>query len=106
MSAWYVFSAMGFYPLNPASAEYVIGSPSFTRVTLRLPNGKTFEIAARGNDAKNVYIESARLNGEPLAAPLITYDEIEAGGKLEFVMGPKPSAWGAGWHPQPIKTPE
>jgi predicted alpha-1,2-mannosidase len=103
MSAWYVFSAMGFYPLNPASAEYVIGSPLFARVTLHLPNGKTFDIAARGNDANNVYIQSARLNGVPLQVPVITYAQIEAGGELEFVMGPKPSAWGAGWHPLPIK---
>jgi predicted alpha-1,2-mannosidase len=103
MSAWYVFSAMGFYPLNPASAEYVIGSPLFARVALHLPNGKTFDIAARGNDANNVYIQSARLNGVPLQVPVITYAQIEAGGELKFVMGPKPSAWGAGWHPLPIK---
>jgi len=103
MSAWYIFSAMGFYPLNPASAEYVIGSPLFARVTLHLPNGRTFDIAAHGNDANNVYIQSATLNGVPLQVPVIGYAQIEAGGELVFVMGPKPSAWGAGWHPQPIR---
>jgi predicted alpha-1,2-mannosidase len=103
MSAWYVFAAMGFYPVNPASGEYVIGSPLFTRVTLNLPNGKTFEISAPNNADHNVYIQSATLNGRPLDAPLIGYAQIEAGGKLDFVMGPKPSAWAAGWRPQPLE---
>jgi predicted alpha-1,2-mannosidase len=103
MSAWYVFAAMGFYPLNPASAEYVIGSPLFTRVTLNLPNGRKFNISAPNNAARNVYIQSVTLDGEPLDAPVISYAQIEAGGKLDFVMGPKPSTWGAGWHPQPVQ---
>jgi putative alpha-1,2-mannosidase len=103
MSAWYIFTAMGFYPLNPASAEYVIGSPLFTRVVLSLPNGKTFEISASNNTARNVYIQSAKLNGEPLDAPLISYAQIEAGGSLDFVMAPKPSPWAAGWRPQPVR---
>jgi predicted alpha-1,2-mannosidase len=103
MSAWYIFAAMGFYPLNPASAEYVIGSPLFTRVTLNLPNGKRFEISAPNNAAHDVYIQSATLDGGPLNAPVITYAQIEAGGKLEFVMGPKPSTWAAGWQPQPVQ---
>ena len=103
MSAWYIFTAMGFYPLNPASADYVIGSPLFTRVVLSLPNGRTFEISAPNNAARNVYIQSAKLNGEPLDAPVISYAQIEAGGRLDFVMGPKPSSWAAGWHPQPVR---
>jgi len=103
MSAWYIFTAMGFYPLNPASADYVIGSPLFTRVVLSLPNGKTFEISAPNNAAHSVYVQSAKLNGEPLVAPVISYAQIEAGGRLDFVMGPKPSSWAAGWHPQPLQ---
>lgn len=103
MSAWYIFTAMGFYPLNPASAEYVIGSPLFTRVTLRLPNGKTFEISAPNNSAKNVYVQSVTLNGNALNVPIITYADIEVGGKLEFVMGPAPSRWASNWHPQPLQ---
>jgi predicted alpha-1,2-mannosidase len=103
MSAWYVFAAMGFYPVNPASGEYVIGSPLFTRMTLNLPNGKTFEISAPNNAAHNVYIQSATLNGGPLDVPLISYAQIEAGGKLDFVMGPKPSTWAAEWRPQPVQ---
>jgi putative alpha-1,2-mannosidase len=90
---------MGFYPVNPASAQYMIGSPLFTRTTLNLPNGRRFEISAANNPADHPYIQSARLNGRPLAAPLITYEQIEAGGKLEFVMGTAPSNWAAGWKP-------
>jgi predicted alpha-1,2-mannosidase len=99
MSAWYVFTAMGFYPVNPASAQYMIGSPLFTRTSLHLPNGKRFEIAAAGNSADRPYIQSARLNGKPLTAPVITYQQIEAGGRLEFVMGVAPSQWAVGWKP-------
>jgi predicted alpha-1,2-mannosidase len=101
MSAWYIFTAMGFYPLNPASAEYVIGSPLFKSVSLHLPNGKTFLISATNNSAKNVYVQSVTLNGKALDTPIITYAEIEAGGKLDFVMGPTPSHWASNWHPQP-----
>ena len=99
MSAWYVFSALGFYPLNPASGEYLIGSPLFARTTLDLPKGKRFTIAARGNSAANPYIQSAVLNGKPLAVPVLTHEQIVAGGTLEFVMGPKPSRWAADWQP-------
>jgi predicted alpha-1,2-mannosidase len=103
MSAWYVFAALGFYPLNPASADFAIGSPLFARVMLNLPNGKTFEISAPNNTAHNVYIQSATLNGRRLDVPAITYAQIEAGGRLEFAMGPKPSTWAAGWHPRPLR---
>ncbi|MDB6085783.1 MAG: alpha-mannosidase [Gammaproteobacteria bacterium] len=103
MSAWYIFTAMGFYPINPASAEYVMGSPLFQRVSLNLPNGKTFVISAPNNSAQNVYVQSVTLNGAPLRIPVITYAQIEAGGKLDFVMGPGPSRWAAGWHPKPVR---
>jgi predicted alpha-1,2-mannosidase len=102
MSAWYIFTAMGFYPLNPASGDYVIGSPLFSRVVLNLPNGKHFEITAAGNSDRNVYIQSATLNGKPLDKPVISYAQIEAGGNLHFEMGPKPSMWAADWHPQAL----
>jgi predicted alpha-1,2-mannosidase len=102
MSAWYIFTALGFYPVNPASAQYMIGSPLFTRATLNLPNGKRFEISAANNSAANAYIQSARLNGAPLVDPVITYEQLQAGGKLEFVMGPKPSKWASAWQPQVI----
>jgi predicted alpha-1,2-mannosidase len=103
MSAWYIFTALGFYPVNPASAQYVIGSPVFRHAALHLPNGKTFDISALNNSAKNVYVQSVKLNGQPLDQPVITHEQIVAGGKLEFVMGPKPSAWASGWRPQPLE---
>jgi predicted alpha-1,2-mannosidase len=102
MSAWYVFAAMGFYPVSPASGEYLIGSPLFARIALNLPNGKTFVISSPGNSSANVYIQSASLNGKPLDRPVVSYAQIEAGGSLEFVMGPKPSRWAASWQPQPL----
>jgi predicted alpha-1,2-mannosidase len=102
MSAWYIFTAMGFYPLNPASGEYVIGSPLFTRVTLRLPNGKRLDITAPQNSARNLYVQSATLNGKPLDVPVISYAQIEAGGTLNFVMGPKPSTWASQWQPRAL----
>jgi predicted alpha-1,2-mannosidase len=97
MSAWYIFTALGFYPLNPASAQYMIGSPLFAQTTLHLPNGKTFRILAQGNSADNVYIQSATLNGKALEIPVITYRQIVAGGELRFVMGPRPSRWASAW---------
>ncbi|HXS78529.1 MAG TPA: GH92 family glycosyl hydrolase [Terracidiphilus sp.] len=102
MSAWLLFSAMGFYPVNPASGEYMIGSPMFGEMNLAVANGKTFRIEAQDNSARNVYIQSATLNGAPLTAPLITWEQIQAGGILHFVMGPKPSRWGAAWEPPAI----
>ena len=102
MSAWYIFSALGFYPLNPVSTQYLIGSPLFTRATLNLPNGKIFRISAPNNSAENIYIQSANLNAKPLRVPMITYADIEAGGELEFVMGPRPSHWAADWRPEPL----
>jgi predicted alpha-1,2-mannosidase len=100
MSAWYIFTALGFYPVNPASGQYMIGSPLFARATLHLPNGKHFEIAAAGNSPVHPYIQSARLNGKPLTEPVLTHAQIQAGGKLEFVMGPTPSGWAKGWRPE------
>jgi len=100
MSAWYIFTALGFYPVNPASGQYMIGSPLFARAALHLPNGKHFEIAAADNAPDHPYIQSARLNGKPLTKPVLTHAQIQAGGKLEFVMGPTPSSWAKGWRPQ------
>jgi len=102
MSAWYIFTAMGFYPVNPASAEYMIGSPLFRHMTLKLPNGRRFEISAANNSAENVYVQSATLQGKPLTIPIVTYAQIEAGGKLEFAMGPQPSTWASSWRAKPI----
>jgi predicted alpha-1,2-mannosidase len=102
MSAWYLFTALGFYPVNPASGEYMIGSPMFTRMSLSVGGGKRFTVKAQRNSATNVYIQSAKLNGKPLHQPLVRYDEIMRGGTLEFVMGPKPSSWAAAWRANPV----
>jgi predicted alpha-1,2-mannosidase len=91
MSAWYVFSSMGFYPLNPANGAFVFGSPLFNEVTINLPGQKQFNIKALNNNAKNIYIQSVRLNGSPYNHSFITYKDIMKGGKLEFEMGPEPN---------------
>jgi predicted alpha-1,2-mannosidase len=99
MSAWYLFTALGFYPVNPASGDYMIGSPLFSQMSLKLTNGKVFSVKAQNNSEKNVYIQSANLNGKPLIAPVITYEQIVEGGSLGLVMGPSPSNWASGWNP-------
>jgi predicted alpha-1,2-mannosidase len=104
MSAWYLFTALGLYPLNPASGDYMIGSPLFTKMSLRLANGKKFSVTATNNSAKNIYIQSAQLNGHALNVPVIRYDQIMDGASLVFVMGPTPSKWASDWHPTPISA--
>jgi predicted alpha-1,2-mannosidase len=99
MSAWYLFTALGFYPVNPASGDYMLGSPLFTKMTLTLANGNHFTVSAESNSAKNVYIQSATLNGKPLTIPVIRYDDIVAGASLKLVMGPAPSNWASDWSP-------
>jgi predicted alpha-1,2-mannosidase len=102
MSAWYLFTAMGFYPVNPASGDYMIGSPLFSRMTLQVANGKHFSVSAENNSTKNVYIQSATLNGKPLHVPFIRYEDILNGASLKLVMGPEPSRWAADWQPQSL----
>jgi len=94
-SSWYVLSAMGFYPVDPSSPDYIIGSPIFDDVKLQLGNGKTLEIEARNNSAENKYIQSATLDGRPWTKPWFSHDDIRDGGKFVFVMGSKPSTWGS-----------
>ena len=99
MSAWYVFSALGFYPVNPVSGVYVIGSPVVTKAVLHLDrekyHGKTFTVLAANNSPKNIYVQSASLNGKPLARAWLTHQEITEGGTLKLVMGSKPNMeWG------------
>ena len=94
MSAWYVFSAMGFYPVCPGSNQYVIGYPLFDKVEIRLENGKTLTIS---RDVDKPYIQSATLDGKPLTRSYLTYEEISNGGLLAFTMGDNPSTtWGKG----------
>jgi predicted alpha-1,2-mannosidase len=86
MSAWFVFSAMGFYPVDPVSGKYEIGSPLFTEVKMRLPNGKTFTVKAPKASHSNIYIKSMKLNGKPYTDTFITYDAIMSGATLELEM--------------------
>ena len=96
MSAWYVFSAMGIYPVNAASGEYEIGSPLFPKVTLHTGSAKTkpFTIQAKNVSNANKYIQSATMNGKPYPYSFITQKQIEQGSTLIFNMGDKPSKWG------------
>ncbi len=103
MSAWLLFTAMGFYPVNPASGEYLIGSPMFRRISLRLTNGKTFRVEAENVSESNLYIQSATIDGQPLNEPLLTWEQIQSGATVKFRMGPKPSRWGSDWQPAAIR---
>jgi predicted alpha-1,2-mannosidase len=91
MSAWYVFSSLGFYPVNPSNSAYVFGSPLHREATLNLPGGKTFTVKAVNNSPANIYIQSVKLNGKPYTDAFITHGEIMKGGVLEFTMGPQPN---------------
>jgi predicted alpha-1,2-mannosidase len=91
MSAWYVFSSMGFYPVCPGSDQYVLGSPDATSISLHLENGKTFRVAAPKLDRKNIYVKSVTLNGEPYTKAYITHRDIMNGGELVFEMSPSPN---------------
>jgi predicted alpha-1,2-mannosidase len=104
MSAWLLFTAMGFYPVNPASGEYMIGSPLYRGVGIRLQNGKTFRVVAENVSEKNLYIQSATLDGKALNEPVITWEQIQSGGTLRFQMGGRPSKWGSGWQPSAIRA--
>ena len=87
MSAWYVFSAMGFYPVNPVSGEYEIGTPLFPEMRLNLDNGKTFTVLAPNVSRENIYIQSVKMNGQPYDKSYITHQQIMDGATIEFVMG-------------------
>ena len=91
MSAWYVFSSLGFYPVNPANGAYVFGSPLFDKAEIQLPEGKTFKVVAENNSKENIYIQSATLNGQPYEKTFITHKDILNGGELVFVMGKEPN---------------
>ncbi|HET7267112.1 MAG TPA: GH92 family glycosyl hydrolase [Oleiagrimonas sp.] len=95
-SSWYVFSAMGFYPVDPSSPYYILGSPIFDDIKIHMGNGHTFEIVAKHNSATNKYIQSATLNGKPWNKPWFSHSDIADGGKLVLVMGPTPNRqWGS-----------
>ncbi len=91
-SAWFVLSAMGFYPMNPVSGEYEVGSPIFPEVRMQLENGKTFTVKAHHVSPENIYVQSVKLNGKPLDKSYITHEQILSGATLEMEMGAQPAA--------------
>jgi predicted alpha-1,2-mannosidase len=95
MSAWYVFSALGFYPVCPAADYYVIGSPALKKAEVHLSNGKTLTVTAKSLSDKNIYVQSLTVNGKSWNSPFLPYREIKDGGTLVFTMGPSPNKqWG------------
>ncbi|WP_334055549.1 GH92 family glycosyl hydrolase [Polaribacter sp. P097] len=93
MSAWYIFSSMGFYPVTPGANEYIIGTPLFEKSTIHLENGKSFAIEAKNKSEENIYIQSATLNGEDYIYSYLNHQDIINGGKLVFTMTNTPSDW-------------
>lgn len=94
MSAWYVFSTLGFYPVTPGTNEYIIGTPLFDKATINLENGKTFTIVAEGISKENKYIKAAYLNGKAYPYSYIKHEVVVNGGHLIFEMTNEPSTWG------------
>jgi predicted alpha-1,2-mannosidase len=102
MSAWYILSALGFYPVTPASNNFAIGTPSFPEVTVNLSNGKQLVVKAKNISLENVYIQSMTLNGRPYYKSFISVKDVMAGGEMEFVMGSTPNtAWGSSEEDRP-----
>ena len=93
MSAWYILSSVGLYQVDPVGGRFVIGSPLFDKATVNVGGGKTFTVVAKNNSDKNIYVQSARLNGKTLKNSYVDFNDIRHGGTLELVMGPKPSKW-------------
>ena len=93
MSAWYILSSVGLYQVDPVGGRFVIGSTLFDKATVNVGGGKTFTVVAKNNSDKNIYVQSARLNGKTLKNSYVDFNDIRHGGTLELVMGPKPSKW-------------
>ncbi|WP_235921071.1 GH92 family glycosyl hydrolase [Foetidibacter luteolus] len=105
MSAWYVMSSLGFYPVNPANGLFVFGTPLLKKTTLQTPNG-SFAIEAQNLTDKNIYIQKVLLNGRSYSKSYIAYKDIMAGGNLQFVMGPQPNkAFGSAAADRPVSEP-
>ena len=89
MSAWYILSTLGFYPVNPANGQFVLGSPQVKKAKLHVPNNSTFSINARNYSNENIVHDKVKLNQKELNRPYITYAEIMVGGHLDFQMTPQ-----------------
>ncbi|WP_280879748.1 GH92 family glycosyl hydrolase [Streptomyces pseudovenezuelae] len=101
-SAWYLFSALGFYPLVMGSGEYAIGSPLFKKVTVHLENGEDLVVKAPKNSDKNIYVQGLKVNGRNWTSTSLPHSLLEEGGVLNFDMGSKPSSWGTGKNAAPV----
>ncbi|MGW0599074.1 GH92 family glycosyl hydrolase [Streptomyces sp. NPDC002776] len=101
-SAWFLFSALGFYPLVMGSGEYAVGSPLFTKATVHLENGADLVVKAPRNSARNVYVQGLKVNGKAWNSTSLPHELLAKGGVLEFDMGPRPSSWGTGEHAAPV----
>ncbi|WP_085754900.1 GH92 family glycosyl hydrolase [Sedimentisphaera salicampi] len=106
MSAWYVFSTMGMYPVCPGQPIYVFGTPMFPEASINLENGKEFRIIAENHSDKNIYVQSVTLNGRPYSKTYIHHDDIIGGGELVFKMGSEPNkSWGSSQQERPSSNP-
>ncbi len=94
MSAWYIFSSLGFYPVTPGSNQYIIGAPLFDKATIYLENGKTFTILAENNSADNLYVKNVQLNGKAHTTSYLNHESIVNGGTMVFTMTNQPGDWG------------
>ncbi|MDX3450968.1 GH92 family glycosyl hydrolase [Streptomyces sp. ME02-8801-2C] len=101
-SAWFLFSALGFYPLVMGSGEYAVGSPLFTKATVHMENGRDLVVEAPDNSARNVYVQGLKVNGLPWTSTSLPHSIVSQGGTLEFDMGPEPSTWGTGRNAAPV----
>ncbi|MET7687266.1 GH92 family glycosyl hydrolase [Streptomyces sp. NPDC005483] len=101
-SAWYLFSALGFYPLAMGSGEYAVGSPLFTKATVHLENGRDLVVRAPKNSARNVYVQGLRVDGKPWRSTSLPHSILSEGAVLDFDMGPRPSKWGTGKNAAPV----
>ncbi|WP_406182737.1 GH92 family glycosyl hydrolase [Streptomyces canus] len=101
-SAWYLFSALGFYPLVMGSGEYAVGSPLFTKATVHLENGRDLVVRAPKNSARNVYVQGLKVNGHTWKSTSLPHALLARGGVLDFDMGPRPSKWGTGKNAAPV----
>ena len=102
MSAWYIFTSLGFYPVHPTAGIYVFGSPLCHEAVIHTVSGKDFRVIARNNSDRNIYIQSVTFNGEPYDRSWISHDMIMNGGELVFDMGDKPSSFGSEMHSRPF----
>jgi predicted alpha-1,2-mannosidase len=102
MSAWYVFSALGFYPVAPGSLEYVFGAPQIPEAVIDLGGGRSFRIQAEQLSERNLYVQSVRLGGQPYDKAYLRHEDLAKGGSLTFVMGPKPNR---SWASSPASAP-